>query len=80
MSQHRGERVKPRYGRLTALGSSLAVTLIAVLGGTGVLPSAAGGDPDRPAANAAASIKPVAEPSTSTQPVYPWRKITIESG
>jgi lipoprotein-anchoring transpeptidase ErfK/SrfK len=68
MSQHRGEKVKPRYGRLTALGSSLAVTLIAVLGGTGVLPSAAGGDPDRPASNAVASITPVADPSTSTQP------------
>ncbi len=68
MSAHRGERVRPRYGRLTALGSSLAVTLIAVLGGTGVLPSAAGGDPDKPASNAASSIKPVAEPSTSTEP------------
>jgi len=32
---------RPRYGRLAALGSSLSVTLVAVLGGTGVLPSTA---------------------------------------
>lgn len=31
----------PRYGRLAALGSSLLVTAVAVLGGTGVLPSSA---------------------------------------
>ncbi|GAW51901.1 MULTISPECIES: L,D-transpeptidase [unclassified Nocardioides] len=68
MSQHRGERVKPRYGRLTALGSSLAVTLIAVLGGTGVLPSAAGGDPERTASSAAGSINPVADPSPTAEP------------
>ena len=43
MSRHRGAPVRPRYGRITALGSSLSVTVIAVLGGTGVLPSAAGG-------------------------------------
>ena len=42
MSRHRQHFVRPRYGRLTALGSSLSVTVIAVLGGTGVLPSAAG--------------------------------------
>jgi hypothetical protein len=68
VSQHRGEKVKPRYGRLTALGSSLAVTLIAVLGGTGVLPSAAGGDPERTASNAAGSIEPVADPTPNAEP------------
>jgi lipoprotein-anchoring transpeptidase ErfK/SrfK len=40
MSKHRAP-VRPRYGRLAILGSSLAVTMVAVLGGTGVLPSTA---------------------------------------
>lgn len=35
---HRAVPVRPRYGRLTALGVSLAVTAIAVLGSFGVLP------------------------------------------
>jgi len=35
--------VRPRYGRLAALGSSVSITAVAVLGGTGVLPSAAQG-------------------------------------
>lgn len=61
MSQHRGAPVRPRYGRLAALGSSLSVTVIAVLGGTGVLPSAAG-DPQESAPTA---IEKVADPDPS---------------
>jgi hypothetical protein len=60
VSQHRGAPVRPRYGRVAALGSSLSVTLIAVLGGTGVLPSAAG-DNDSGGAPSA-SIAKVADP------------------
>ena len=41
MGKHRAE-VRPRYGRIAVLGSSLAVTFVAVLGGIGVLPSTAG--------------------------------------
>ncbi|MCB0908739.1 MAG: L,D-transpeptidase [Nocardioidaceae bacterium] len=37
MSRHRAE-VRPRYGRIAVAGASLSVTLIAVLGGTGLLP------------------------------------------
>ena len=33
--------VRPRYGRMGALASSLGVTVVAVLGGAGMLPSAA---------------------------------------
>ena len=62
MSQHRGAPVRPRYGRLAALGSSLSVTVIAVLGGTGVLPSAAGD----PKASAPAAIEMVADPEPSS--------------
>lgn len=36
--RHRG---RPRYGRIALLGSSVAVTAIAMLGGVGVLPSVA---------------------------------------
>lgn len=40
MSRHRQQTVRPRYGRIVVLVASLAVTATAVLGGTGVLPSA----------------------------------------
>jgi hypothetical protein len=60
--------VRPRYGRLAALGSSLCVTLVAVLGGTGVLPSTAAvkaeGGSAHPAQIAPAS-GPVSEPATA---------------
>lgn len=48
MSKHRAE-VRPRYGRIAVLGSSLGVTVIACLGGAGVLSSSAdvGRSPDR---------------------------------
>jgi hypothetical protein len=55
--------VRPRYGRLAALGSSLSVTVVAVLGGTGVLPSAAGDPRDAPAA-----IEKVADPAPTGSP------------
>lgn len=49
MSGRHRAPVRPRYGRMATLGSSVAVVLIAVLGGTGALPSAAdaqrGADP-----------------------------------
>jgi lipoprotein-anchoring transpeptidase ErfK/SrfK len=60
VSRHRGAPVRPRYGRLAALGSSLSVTAIAVLGGTGVLPSAAGDSQDSTAA-----IENVADPAAA---------------
>jgi hypothetical protein len=59
---------RPRYGRLAALGSSLCVTLVAVLGGTGVLPSTAAvkaeGGSGHPAQIAPASGS-VSEPATA---------------
>ena len=42
MGQHRLEGTRPRYGRLAAALASLGVTLVALLGGIGVLPSSAG--------------------------------------
>lgn len=62
MSQHRAE-VRPRYGRLAVLGTALAVTGIAVLAGTGVLPSLAGGEAPPAAAK---QVLDVAETPTPT--------------
>ncbi|WP_395656074.1 L,D-transpeptidase [Nocardioides sp.] len=59
MSKHRAA-VRPRYGRLAALGAALAVTAVAVLGGTGVLSSAAGSGP-RPASAAPAALDDAAD-------------------
>jgi hypothetical protein len=42
MSKHRATQVRPRYARLGAAVASLGVTLVAVLGGFGVLPVSSG--------------------------------------
>ncbi|MEP9364274.1 L,D-transpeptidase family protein [Nocardioides sp. CN2-186] len=65
MSAHRGAPVRPRYGRLGALGASLAVTVIAVLGGAGALPTASGGAVDHEAPSSAA-IGAAADDTTVT--------------
>ena len=41
-SKHRATELRPRYGRLGAAGASLMVTLIAVMGGFGLLPVSSG--------------------------------------
>ena len=41
MTRPHDEPARPRYGRFAALGSSVSVTAVAVLGGAGVLPSTA---------------------------------------
>ena len=72
MTGHRGQPVRPRYGRIAALGSSVLVTVIAVLGGAGVLPSAANAQDARHAAiRTAADVR--TEPSTapSRKPTAP---------
>lgn len=53
MSRHRSQPVRPRYGRIVAVSASVLVTLTALLGGVGILPT------DSPRATAvAASIAP----------------------
>ncbi|NPC95963.1 L,D-transpeptidase [Nocardioides sp. zg-DK7169] len=70
MGSHRAP-VRPRYGRISALGAALVVTLVAVLGGTGVLP---GGDGSVPVARDAAAVTAQqlsadpAEPDAATDP------------
>jgi lipoprotein-anchoring transpeptidase ErfK/SrfK len=72
---HRAVPVRPRYGRLSALGVSLAVTAIAVLGSIGALPFSGGDDAsaqqDPSSGNAAAAIGDApssATTSTGTSP------------
>ena len=64
MSKHRAE-LRPRYGRFAALGAALVVTLVAVLGGAGLLPTLAGGDRPAAAAPAALDERPDAGPAPS---------------
>jgi len=66
VSAHRGAPIRPRYGRLGALGASLAVTVIAVLGGAGALPTASGGAADHEAQPTAA-IGTAADDTTDTK-------------
>jgi len=54
VSRHHEQSIRPRYGRIATLGSSVAVTVVAVLGGAGVLPSSA-----EPGHRAPAAIEPV---------------------
>ena len=42
MGQRRLQQTRPRYGRIAAALTSLTVTMVALLGGIGVLPSSAG--------------------------------------
>jgi hypothetical protein len=71
MTRPHDEPARPRYGRFAALGSSVSVTVVAVLGGTGVLPSTAAvveaGGGGRIAAIAPASA-PLSAPGGSGSP------------
>ena len=67
MSRHRGTRLRPRYARMGAAGASLAVTLVAVMGGFGVFPVSSGqanASGDTPASQQADDPQP-----TSADPV-----------
>jgi hypothetical protein len=67
--RHRAE-VRPRYGRIATLGSSVAVVLIAVLGGAGALPSLADDppkkDPGVASGDGATGTQTSDKPSSST--------------
>jgi lipoprotein-anchoring transpeptidase ErfK/SrfK len=64
MSRHLEHGVRPRYGRIAVLGSSVTVTAIAVLGGMGALPSAAESSHHR----APAALEQVADQSAPQGP------------
>ncbi len=68
MSRHRAEpppQYRPRYGRMAVLGVSLTTTAVGLLGGLGVLPSAADGD-GIVARSASAEIAPDSAGRTDT--------------
>lgn len=65
MSRHRQQPVRPRYGRIAVLGSAVAVTAVAVLGGAGMLPSAAHEPGRHPAGNPAAAHQSPTLPKTA---------------
>jgi len=69
VSRHRQEGVRPRYGRFTALGSAVGVTVIAILGGVGVLPSAVGDKPPARSSSVGGALDPVAESTPAGEPV-----------
>ncbi|KQZ75012.1 L,D-transpeptidase [Nocardioides sp. Root151] len=60
MSRHRLEPIRPRYGRILAVLAAVGVTLVAVLGGTGVLPTRGSG--------AAALSSAIQSPSADPRP------------
>ena len=70
MSRHRDAPVRPRYGRIVTVLSSAAVTLIAVLGGTGGLSSAASDSRAAPVVPAQAAAAP-----TSQELLAPTRRL-----
>lgn len=61
MSRHRATSVRPRYARLAALGSSLAVTAVAVLGSFGALPGTGAAERE-PSSTAPAAAVGAADP------------------
>ncbi|MQW75637.1 L,D-transpeptidase family protein [Nocardioides sp. dk4132] len=64
MARHRAP-LRPRYGRISALAAALLVTLVAVLGGTGVLPDGPGGSAPERAEQASAPVAEDADPASA---------------
>jgi L,D-transpeptidase catalytic domain len=77
-----GRRAGLRYGRLTAAGSALLVTLVTLLGGIGVLPVGAGAASasDRGAAGTSASLSGTKLPEASSQPATESGTATPRNG
>ncbi|MCR6031495.1 L,D-transpeptidase family protein [Nocardioides sp. zg-579] len=61
MGRHRGTPGRPRYGRIATLAASLAVTLVAVLGGIGALP-------DEPSAADVTAAEVAHDPEATSPP------------
>jgi lipoprotein-anchoring transpeptidase ErfK/SrfK len=84
MGRHRLERpsrVRPRYGRMAAAGLSLLVTLVALLGGIGVIPLDASGSGDEAAAAAPAAQQrpPGTSPTATASPTRSGDTATLDS-
>ncbi|MEV7431534.1 L,D-transpeptidase [Nocardioides sp. NPDC092400] len=82
MGSHRATEVRPRYGRIGMLAASVVVTVVAVLGGTGVLPGATPADAGSGtlvAVDPAASAPSPSAPSPSTEADDPLGPATSSS-
>jgi lipoprotein-anchoring transpeptidase ErfK/SrfK len=91
VSKHRHHPVRPRYGRIGVAATSVTVTVIAVLGGLGALPSAAESSKngaitttsqttDRRAAEPEPSPTPSPSPTTSSSPTpQPEPQVDVEA-
>src|SRR3546814_19774543 len=77
MSRHRLEPKRPRYGRVAALGASLAITLVAALGGIGLIPRTVAGDPASADQQAQAEQAPAVPGKRIAEPVLPGPPVTI---
>ena len=64
MGARTARQVRPRYGRIAVATASTSVTALAVLGGVGVLPSAAEAE-ERPAIATVADTSPSSDPDSS---------------
>jgi lipoprotein-anchoring transpeptidase ErfK/SrfK len=62
---HGGPSARPRYKRLGAAGGALAVTLVAVLGGMGILPSEQGSALAAAGSPGHQQVQPAAKPSAA---------------
>lgn len=82
MGRHRLERpsrVRPRYGRMAAAGLSLLVTLVALLGGIGVIPLDTSGSGDEAAAAAPAAQQRTSESSPTASRADSGDAATLDS-
>ncbi|CUR60917.1 ErfK/YbiS/YcfS/YnhG family protein [metagenome] len=68
MGRHRLEPVRPRYGRVTAAVASLAVTVVALLGGVGILPISAGNADQGPDLALDAAVAPSSGTTVASAP------------
>ena len=77
MGARPAQQVRPRYGRIAAAATSTSVTALAVLGGVGVLPSAAEGPEERPVIASVADTSPSSE--TGKTPARTGQPTTLQS-
>ncbi len=77
MGARTARHVRPRYGRIAVAATSTSVTALAVLGGVGVLPSAAQGPEQRPALETVADTR--GERQTGEAPAGTGRPGTLQT-
>ena len=65
MGARAARQVRPRYGRMAVAATSTSVTALAVLGGVGVLPSAAEGPQGRPTMETVAETRGTVDPGAA---------------